>query len=206
VRRSKSGTLRGSNVGGASHLSRSPPPPPPPRAAPRHRAATVARRRSVRPGPSGARPGGPGTRFSGSAGRRRRQRQQGRSTPTGDQAAGRTGAGGGSAASPSTARSRRTAWGSVTARIRRNRPASRGPSPSPPAVAGPRAFLSPLRVPRSTPSEEHHPLRCCVHEAERRGSLFDCRRRRTIMRRASTRARRRPPHMEKSHATRQDAS
>jgi hypothetical protein len=46
-------------------------------------------------------------------------------TPTGEQAAGRTGAGGGSAASPSATSSRRTACGSVTApRIRRGPPAA----------------------------------------------------------------------------------
>jgi hypothetical protein len=52
--------LAATNVGSASHLSRPPislpSPAPALRAAPRHRAATVARRRSVRQGPSGARP------------------------------------------------------------------------------------------------------------------------------------------------------
>jgi hypothetical protein len=103
-----------------------------------------------------------------------RQRQQGRSTPRGDQAAGRTGAGGGSAASPSAARSRRTAWGSVTAPRIRRRPPQRshtsrtatGPIPSGGLSPAIRCKLAPTGR-RRRPRERKPPWR---RTSERRDS------------------------------------
>jgi hypothetical protein len=115
------------NVGGPSHVSVSPPPRPvpplaalatPPTARPNDSVSLAGPARAV-----GAWRMRPGTRASGSAGTRG-ARCRGRGViERGGQVAGTGRPGGGSAASPSAARSRRTAWGSVTApRIRRGPP------------------------------------------------------------------------------------
>jgi hypothetical protein len=67
----------------------------------------------------------PGTRPAGAANRRGRRRRWWARSRAG-QAAGAGRPGGGSGASPSAARSRRTAWGSVTAPTIRRGPAQRG--------------------------------------------------------------------------------
>ena len=115
--RKKSGLFE--NVGGPGHLSVSPPPHPVPRSRRRprlqRRAPTIARRWRVRQGRREVRAVRPGTHPVGSAHRPRRSRRV--------VGAIARASGGGSAARPSAARSRRTAWGSVTApRIRRAPP------------------------------------------------------------------------------------